>query len=90
MNKYTFHINTERVNPSYKEVYVNASTIGRARKIIEAQFPWKGITLAAINDVPYMEREELDSYCPPEPEEKYWSDVTAWFERHCGSDNNDY
>ena len=50
--KYTFHINTERITPPYNKVHVEASTKKRAWEIIESNFPWKGITLAAINDVP--------------------------------------
>jgi len=90
MNKYTFHVYTERVSPPYNEVHVNAPTKGRAWKIIEAEFPWKGISLGAINDVPYVEEEEPDTYCPPDPEEQYWANVATWNERHSHGDVDDY
>lgn len=87
MNKYTFHIGTERITPSYTEVHVNAPTMGRAWKIIEKEFPWKGITLKFINDVPYVPKED-NTYYPPTAEDRYWNAVTTYSERHSdhGSD----
>jgi hypothetical protein len=81
MNEYTFHVYTERVSPPYNKVHVKASTKKRAWEIIEANFPLKGIRLGAINNVPYVEESEPDTYCPPDPEEKYWSAVATWNER---------
>ena len=81
MNEYTFHVYTERVSPPYNKVHVKAPTMGRAWNIIEANFPWKGIRLGAINDIPYVEEEKPDTYCPLDPEEKYWSAVATCNER---------
>lgn len=82
MNIYTFHINTERVTPSFTVCHIKAHTQDRAWKQIESEFPLKGITLKFINDVPYVPEPEDDSYCPPDPEERYWAAVTTWAERH--------
>lgn len=90
MNIYTFHINTERITPPYEVVNVKAPTQGRAWKQIESAFPWKGISLKFINDVPYIPEPEEDEYCPADPEERYWNAAATYAERHSNYDESEY
>lgn len=85
MNKYTFHINSERISVPPTVVNVNATTLGRAWKQVEQAFPWKGIFLRFINDVPYVPEEDNDdtnTYYGMDPEEKYWAAAATYAERN--------
>jgi|LakMenE18May11ns_1017448.scaffolds.fasta_scaffold7924146_1 hypothetical protein len=82
MNTYTFAINSERVLVPDEIVNIQAPSMGRAWSAINKAYPWKGIRLKAINDTPYTPEPEDDTYCPPDPEERYWAAAATYAERH--------
>jgi len=84
-NTYTFHINTERMNPSYTVEEVHAKSMEAAWSAVELAYPCKGITLKSVNGVPYVHIEDSAESASTwaDSEERYWAAAITCAERFC-------
>ena len=94
-NTYTFHINTPRLDNSYKVDYkieaISAESIEDAFDKCWNLHIYKDFTLKSINGLPYVYEEDSAESASKwaDSEERYWSAVTTCSERFCDHSDMD-